>query len=281
MVWQVLVVISVLTYSVSVLLQKILLKEKKVDSVAFSIIFQLLVGSLILIFALIRGFSTPNLVPLLPNLVLMVALYGAGNIFIFKALKAIEASEFAIVFSTRPLWTVLAAIVFLGESFSLKQFLGFVGILVGIVLVSWQKEFKITRGTLLSLIAALFLGLAFANDAYIVRDFDVPSYLSLAFILPALAAWVALPTSTTGIKAILTKRLLPKLGLLGIFYAIAAITIFLAYQIGRNAAQISVLNQTSTIVTVVLAIVFLREKSRLARKFLAAMLSFLGVVLVG
>lgn len=279
--WQILVAISVLTYSVSVLLQRLLLKDNKVDSVAFSITFQLFTGVLILAYALMRGFSIPNLVPLLPNLALMIILYGVGNVCVFKALKAVEASEFTIVFVTRPLWTILAAIAFLGESFSLKQLLGTAFVLSGVALVSWQQSFKINRGILLSLVAALSFGLAFANDAFIIRNFDVPSYLSFAFILPALSVWAITPASTAKMKSMLTKNFLSKLSLLGVLYSVSAITIFLAYQVGKNAAQIATLNQTSTIVTVILAIIFLKEKAHLAKKILGSIISFVGVLLIG
>lgn len=279
--WQILLAISVITYSVSVLLQRLLLRNNKVDPVAFSIVFQLFTGVLVLMYALLRGFSFPNLVPLLPNLALMIVLYGAANILIFKALKVVEASEFAIIFAIRSLWTILAAVLFLGESFSSKQFLGTGFILSSVALVSWQKGLKLSRGTLISLVAALVSGLAFANDAFVVRNFDVPSYLVIAFFLPALAVWAVNPTSTSKLKSMLTKDFLYKLGLLGIIYAVSAVTIFSAYQVGRNAAQIAPLNQTATIVTVVLAIIFLKEKTQLARKIIGAIVSFVGVVLVG
>ena len=279
--WQILVAVSVVTYSVSVLLQRILLKDEKIDSVAFSIVFQLLTGVLILGYALMRGFSSPNLLPLLPNLALMTFLYGAGNVFIFKALKAIEASEFTIIFATRTVWIILAAVLFLSEQFSLVQLLGTGLILSSVVLVSWQKGLKLSRGVLLSLAAAACFGLAFANDAFIIRNFDVPSYLGIAFIVPALAVWMVFPKSTSKMLPMLKKSFLKKLGVLSVLYATSAITIFLAYQIGRNAAQIAPLNQTSTILTVLLAIIFLGEKSQLTRKLIGAVLSFIGIILVG
>lgn len=278
--WQLLVAISVVTNSVSVLLQKVILKDDKTDSIAFSIVFQIFTGLLILIYSLIRGFSVPNLIPLLPNLVLMTILYGAGNIFIFKALKTSEASQFTIIFATRTIWSITAAVLFLGEGFTIKQLLGTALILSSIVLVAWQDKLKFGKGTLLSLGAAAFFGLAFANDALIVRNFDVPSYMSIAFIIPALAVWAIFPKSTAKMKAMLEKEFIKKLGILGVFYAVSALTIFFAYQIGRNAAQIAPLNQTSMILTVILAIIFLKEKSQLGRKILASILSFIGVLLL-
>jgi len=100
MIWQPLVLISVLSYSVSVLLERVLLKNEKSDPIAYSVVFQLVVGLIVLAYALIKGFSVPNLYPILPNLILMTFLYGVGNILIFNSLKVGEASEFTIVFAT-------------------------------------------------------------------------------------------------------------------------------------------------------------------------------------
>jgi len=279
--WQILVAVSVVTNSVSVLLQKVMLKDDKTDSVAFSIVFQIFTGLLILIYSLIRGFSVPDLVPLFPNLILMTVLYGAGNIFIFKALKTSEASQFTIIFATRTIWSITAAVLFLGEVFTTKQLLGIMLILSSILLVTWKDKLSLGKGTLFSLSAATFFGLAFANDAFIVRNFDVPSYMAIAFIIPALAVWALFPQSTIKMKPMLEKEFLKKLGILGIFYAVSALTIFFAYQIGRNAAQIAPLNQTSMILTVMLAIVFLKERSNLGRKLLGLALSFIGILLLG
>jgi len=279
--WQILLTISVITYSVSVLLQRILLKNDKSDPIAYSIVFQLLTGILIGIYAVFMGFNTPNLVPLIPNLILMTILYGAGNVFIFSALKIIDASEFTIVFASRALWTIIGAIIFLKESFSSQQALGTILIILSVVLVSWKKQrFTFSKGFVFSILAAASFGLAFTNDAFIVNNFNVPSYLTIAFIVPSLAVWAIYPKSTVKMKPLFERQTLSKLGLLGIFYAISAITIFLAYQVGKNASQIAPLNQTATIITVVLSVIFLRERSDLLRKLLGAIVSFVGVVLI-
>lgn len=279
--WQILLSISVITYSISVLLQRVLLKNDKSDPIAYSIVFQLLTGILIGIYAVLNGFSTPNLVPLIPNLVLMTILYGAGNVFIFNALKMIDASEFTIVFASRALWTIIGAIIFLKESFSAQQSLGTFLIIASIILVSWKKQkFTFSKGFIFSILAALSFGFAFTNDAFIVNNFDVPSYLTIAFIIPSLAVWAIYPKSTVKMKPLFEKKTLMKLGLLGVFYAISSITIFLAYQVGKNASQIAPLNQTATIITVMLSVVFLKERSDLLRKLIGAIISFIGAFLV-
>ncbi|MDP2873809.1 MAG: EamA family transporter [bacterium] len=279
--WQLLLAISVSTYAVSILLQRILLKDDKSDPVAYSIVFQLVTGLVILVYALVRGFSVPNLLPILPNLILMTFLYGVGNVLIFKSLKAGEASEFTIVFATRVFWTIAAAIFFLGEAFSLRQGIGTLLIIASIILVSWKdKRFRLGKGGLSGLGAALCFGLAFANDAFILRNFDVPSYLAIAFIVPALMVWLFNPRAAKNMLPLFEKAMLKKLLVLAVLFAVSAITIFLAYQVGKNAAQIAVLGQTATIVTVLLAIVFLREKNDILKKIAGAAISLLGVILV-
>lgn len=279
--WQLLVAISVLTYSISVLLQRVLLKDDKSDPVAYSIIFQILVGVLITIYAFIHGFQIPNLMPIIPNLILMTILYGAGNVFIFNALKLIQASEFTIIFTSRSLWTIIAAVLFLGERFTTQQVFGTTLIISSVVMVTGGLKLKtLKNGHAYALLAGLAFGLAFANDAFILRNFDVPSYLSLAFIIPALAVLAIKPGSIQKMKPLLEKAKLAKLLLLGIFYAISAITVFLAYQVGRNAAQIAPLNQTSTIITVLFGIIFLKESAQLAKKLVGTIVSFIGVLLL-
>ncbi|MDP2672159.1 MAG: DMT family transporter [Candidatus Daviesbacteria bacterium] len=281
MVWQLLVAISVVTYSISIILQRLLLKDDKSDPIAYSVVFQLLTGLIIGVYALIRGFSVPDLVPLIPNLVLMILLYGAGNIFIFKALKLGEASDFTILFASRTLWIIIAAVLFLKESFTLNQTLGTFLIIASVAIVTGKtKILHPQKSHIFALLGAAVFGLAFANDAFILRNFDVPSYLFIAFVAPALTVWALNPKSTQKMKPLLQGKSLQRLGILGVIYAVSAITIFLAYQIGRNAAQIAPLNQTSTMVTVILGILLLKERDNLPKKLLGAVISFVGVLLL-
>jgi drug/metabolite transporter (DMT)-like permease len=279
--WQILLAISVVTYSISVLLQRVLLKNDKSDPIAYSIVFQLLTGILIGIYAIFKGFTLPNLIPLIPNLVLMTILYSAENVFIFSALKIIDASEFTNVFASRALWTIIGAMIFLKENFSAQQALGTILIISSVVLVSWKEQkFSFSKGFIFSVLAALSSGLAFTNDAFIVNNFDVPSYETIAFIVPALAVLAIYPKSTAKMKPLFEKKTLLKLGLLTVFYAVSAITIFLAYQIGKNASQIAPLYQTTAILIVILSVIFLKERANLITKLIGAIISFIGIILI-
>jgi drug/metabolite transporter (DMT)-like permease len=280
--WPVLVAVSVSTYALSVLLQKVILRNDKSDPVAFAIVFQALAGSLIFVGAFLHGFELPDLSRYWANVLLMVVLYGAGNIVIFHALKLIDASTFTILFASRALWTIVGALVFLGEQYTWARLVGTLLIISSIALVSWStQKIELGKGELLGLLAGVLFGAAFANDAVIVRNSDVLSYEALAFVLPAVGLLLAQPQAIRKMPHLLGGRILMKLVALSVLYGASAVTVFLAYKVGHNASQIAPLVQTTTVVTVVLSILFLKEKTALGRKSAGAIICFIGVVLVG
>ncbi len=282
MTWQILLGISIVTTSLSTILQRVLLKDVKSDPKAYAILFQLLTGVLIGIFSIIRGFTIVGLEKYAFNLIIITVLYGAGTLCIFHALKKISASEFTVIFASRALWTIITALIVLHEVFTINQIIGSFLIFISVVLVSWKvKHFKLGEGELYALAAAFLFGIAFVNDALILKKgFDVPSYLTITFILPGIAIAAFSYNSLPNIKVFLQRTLFFKMLLMCFVYAIAAITIFAAYQAGNNAAQIAPLNQTSIILTVLLGILFLGEKASLLKKLLGALLSMLGMILI-
>ena len=281
--WQLLLAISILSYAVGVLLQRVIQKDGKNDPYAFSIFFQLTIGAVIGLYAFFQGFVMPNYMDFLPNIMLMIILYAIANTLIFSSLKYLDAAAFTILFSSRALWTILAAVVFLNEPFTFKQIIGTLLIIISVIIVSAKpKKFTFKKGEIYALLAALVFGTAFANDAYIIGTYhvDVESHLFFGFVLPAIAMWILRPQATSQMKPFFTRTILLQSLALTLFYATSAITIFLAYDIAKNAAQIAPLNQTSIIIIVILSMVFLKERDNITRKILGALLSFIGVLLV-
>jgi len=281
MTWQISLIVSILSYATALLVQRVLLKDPKNDPIALSIIIPLTAGMILGVIALIKGIHFPDLSAILPNLILMMVLYGTSNILSYKALRSTEAAIFTIINTSRALWSIAAAILFLGESFSIKQFAGTLCIICSVLMVTWNgQELKLKKGEIFTLLAALAFGIEFINDAYILQRVDLYFYLPVVFTLPPLFVWTISPKATSKIKAQISHEVLWKVLLVAVLYAISAATLFLSYQLGRNAAQIASINETSTIVIVLLAVVFLRERSNIIRKFLAALIAVVGVNLV-
>lgn len=272
--WQVFLTISILAESCGRILQRVLMKDNDSDPITYAIWFQFLAGSILLILALFRGFKLPdNLVSLAPNLLLMPIFFGVTIIFIFKAIKETEASIFTILFGTRVILIVLAAVILLNNPFSLKQILGTILILISVILVSFKRErLQFRKGEVFSLLAGVFLAAGAINDAVILKRFDVATYSALGFLAPGFFIWAINPKSTKKILALPNEKVFPKIGLLGLVYSIAYLTYNFAFAASHNAAQTAAIFQVSAVLTVLLAIVLL--------KLLAATVGFAGVLLV-
>jgi drug/metabolite transporter (DMT)-like permease len=257
------------------------MRDEKSNVVAYSLMFQLICAILIGLFAFARGFVMPSIEELWFNFVLITVLYAVGTLFLFKALQNIEASESVIITSSRALWTIAVALIFLGESFDLVKTIGVILILGSIVLVSLKREvIRFNKGILYALSSAFCYGVAFANDTFILRQSDALSYATLAFLFPGLFTLAIKPRILTEMKTLLNKPVLSRMVLLGLFYSTSAVTIYLAYQRGGTASQLAPISQSVVILTFLLAAIFLSERSQLLRKFAGAITATIGVLLL-
>lgn len=280
--WQLLILLSVLTYSVSVLLQRVLVREDKTDPVAFAITFQVIVGIIVGIFSyLTQDMSIPSLRPIWGNFVLMLALYSAGNIFLFTALQKIEASKFTIFFSSRALVTVFASSVFLGEKLNIGQWVGAACIFAGIYLVTGKiSRVNFSKFELFAFCAAVAFGLANTNDRILLKSFHVYPYVFLGFLLPSILMTIAYPSSVKHMNNFFGKKIFWKLLVLCSIYATGALLFFVALQKAPNSSQVATINLTSVIVIVLLSIIFLKEHTDWLKKIIGAVLSFIGLLLL-
>lgn len=244
--WLVLILLSVLFNAVAVVLQRVVLREQNSDPVAYSIVFQLITGSIIGAFGWVTGNLQfpPDITKILLFMGLMIVLYGFGNVFIFQALKAIEASKFTILFATRALFTILASTLFLNESLNATQWIG----------------------------ALLIL--------YILTMFPLYTFVLLAFVLPALMMWMVNVGRTQKIFELFHKTHLIRICGMAVVYTVSAILFFSSLQIAPNSSQVITINLTSVAVTVLLAVVFLGERNYLFRKLFGAALCFIGLLMV-
>lgn len=282
--WQGFILISVTLYSISVILQKKILRDEENNPVAFSIFFQILTGMVIFVIGLLTsemGFPS-NLSSLLGNLILMMILYGLSNVLIFKSLKETEASKFTIIFSTRTFFTVLASSIFLGEMLNGRQFLGTLLIFLSVIIITLKsKKISITRGDFMALFAAAGFGFAITNDRFLIQNFILYSYLSISFIAPGIFTAMIYPKDAMEIKKLLKFEPLKRIGVLSVIYAFSAITFFAGLKMSSNSSQVASVNMTSVIVTVFLSIILLKERDNLAKKILAVFICFGGLLLVG
>lgn len=281
MTWLLYTLAGVFFFAIFYILSRTFLKEKNSDPIIYAIVFNLVCAVLIATVALKNGFLLPDFHRYALNLGLMTILYTGSQILVFKASKVIEASEFIIFSSTRALWTILVALLFLGEPFNLSKIVGTILILFSVVFVSLKKKgIKLQKGHWYAFGAAFCIGVGLANDAYILRTSDAFTYGALAFILPGILTMLVSPSSTMKLKNYLNIKLISKILLLSVFYCIGFISIYIAYQKGGAASQIAPIGQSVVVLTVLLAALFLKERDNLLKKIIAAIIVSIGVLLL-
>lgn len=279
--WYFFLTLAIIVAAISTVVSRAVAAKKNFDPIAFSIFFQLVAGIAVAVFAVYKGIDFNGYDKIWPNLVLMAFLFAYTNVFKFKALKEIDASKYAVIFQFNTLIPVIAAVLLLGEKVNIWQGFGVAAILAGVILVTDGKiDLKREKGEVFAILTAIFMGSAIANDFFILKTVSVYTYVALAFLAPALLLAIIYPKSIKNIKNFTKKENLYSSSVAGIFYGLAAILIYTAFKIGNNAAQIAPLFQLTTILTVVLGIIFLKERENLLKKLLGAVLSFIGVILI-
>lgn len=281
MTWQLLTLISVLSLSFSVILQRTLLHKYKTNPYAYAIVFQAIVGLLLFIPAVIGGFTLQGLQNYLIPAAISVLCFGIGHICYAKTLQRIEASSFSVLFATQAVWTTLLGVFLLQENLTAIQILGAVIIFVSVAVLAKNFRALFTeRGTLLGLLTGLLFGVAIYFWSYVGRYVDGASWAAISFIATSLVVVLVHPRALMSITPLLKLPVISRLLLLGIFYGLGSFTMLLAYTYG-SFAVISPLRQTSIIVTVLLALALLPiERNRIRKKLLAAALCMVGVVLI-
>lgn len=272
---------SVVTTAVANLLQRAIMRKNDSDAFGTAIIFQFATAILTGIFAMWNGFVLPPIGEYFWNFPAATLLWGLGSLSLFKANQLLESSEIAIISSLGVVVTIVSSLLFLGESFNIAKTVGTVLILSSIFLVTEKKEkFSFKKGTVYALVTALFYGLAVTNDAFILRTYDAVSYTSVISFLPGVLLLALRPRAITTFRRLKDMKFTKNMTSLAIFYSAQAVAYYLALHVGANASQLAPIYKSNIILTVLLAIVFLKEKERITLKLFSAALVTAGVLLI-
>lgn len=280
--WQILLIFSVLFLSLNGLFHRSLLKDDDSDPKAQAIIFLSLGGILTVFIALFSGklnlgFSTS----LTANLLAIAVFATIAYVLKYHGFKLISASEVVILGATSKLWNVVGAYFFLHETITLQKILGAIIILVGVAITMYiDKKFRLNKGTLFVLLAGVIWGFVDINGFYILQNMDALNYQIYFYLLPVLALILVSPSTVKKLNYYFRVDRAIKITLLSLFDTLGLLTLFLAYQAGGQASVIGPLSNAKIIVTVILAMVFLKERDHLTNKLIGAIVTALGVVLL-
>ncbi len=282
--WLTLALISVTTLSIATLLERVLLKDDNNDSIGYAIVFQLLLGLIILCFALsTTGFKTP--IYSIGNVIrygISALLWTGSTVFGFQAMMRLNAGEVTILRSSGVIISIIFSVIFLNEVIDNELIIGTILVLFSVGLLYMQDmNLSSRRGIGFALLSATCAGIAVVNDVILLKNYDVLSYVSIMSFLPGIVLIVLFPRAMKSLKGLTQSNKLLTISVFTFFYALQAVSYYLSYQNGGKISHLSPIIQSSILLTVLLSAFFLKETKYIKRKIIAGIMVTIGVILLG
>lgn len=258
---------------------KIATKNSKNDG-ALTILLQLLGGICVLIFIPFFKIQFPTNISTYIYLGIAIIFYAIADRVNTTARRGLEVSLYSILGQLSTVFVIIWGILFFKEEIIIKKLFGAILILFGNIMVLYKKgKFEWNKYILFSLLGNLALSIGISVDVGISDQFNMPIYVALTLIVPALLILLIERVKIKDViaefkdgnkKAILT---------VGLSWGIMIITMLRAYQYG-TVTTIAPLCSLTTILNVFVAYFALKEKDSIVKKLLAATIVILGILLI-
>lgn len=214
---------------------------------------------------------------------LILAFVAATYLFYFYAVSMENISLAGTILATYPAATVFFSIIFLGERLTTNQLFFSLIILLGVVLIGLPEKlrgFKLEKWFVFAVLVSLLVGFADFLAKGVVNQTAMGDY----FMLYAMATIPGLLLAYfVDKKGRVWPRLKGKFWLLALMGALGMevgnVFFFTAFSKGP-ASLVSPFVSSYQVITVILAIIFLKEKLRKVQA-LGVALAVLGIILIG
>lgn len=247
---------------------------------AFSVIFGLSAAICSLLLFTIEPFSMrPVEIPLLLLTIISTILYAIYDRTQFYARKYLEASRISVIWKLSTFVSVLIAILFLKEDITIIKICAVLLILLGNILVLYNnKRVATDRGLVFAFVATFSVGIALVLDKKASAGFALPVYSAIIFFVPALYNQLFPLIPVKDLKRELQLASWKITALAGI-NVLTYYFILKAYTLG-DASSVIPVSSSDTILAVLLAILFLKERTHMKIKIIAALCAFVGIILI-
>lgn len=206
--------------------------------------------------------------------------YAINNFMIANVRKNLEASTVGILQQSHTVLMTLAGFVLFGEQVTLFKIIGILMIVGGNVLMFWQqkktKEMKYVWMGLLAYACNVAAGLI---DVGYSGDFNLPFYAAFLYIIPALFIFIGSRIRIVDIIKEYKRANKRNYFITGFCWGIGYFVLLIAYSMGE-VSVVAPLASLSVFSNVIVGYFWLKEKDRLAKKIIAAILAILGIVFI-
>lgn len=276
MLWFVFAILASLCWGVAQVLVK---KGFEHTSPLFNNFLGMIFGCLIFIpFSLIGGVNWA----LIPKIIFFVFLAAGSTMIYYYAVEKGEISLTGTLISAYPIITILLSSIFLGETTDIFQKIAILLIIVGSFFVSKPAKFsfKFESWVVWASITVIFAGFGDFMGKLALSKSDVHTFM-FVFALGYIASMIFLyivDKKERNFPKMNQRKMIPTLS--GTFLMeIGTLFVYLAFSLGK-ASLVSPVSSSFAAVTVILAVIFLREKLT-KTQVIGIILAVLGIILIG
>lgn len=247
---------------------------------ALTILLQMTAGVVALLLCPLFGFKFPTDISVYIMLAISIVFYAITDRVNTTVRSGIEASTFSMLKQLSTTFMIFAGLIFFKEEFILTKFIGAMLIIFSNVIIFYKKgKFEFNKYILLGILGNTSFTVALFLDVNISDNFNLPFYVALTLIIPALLIMIFERIKPSEIKNEFVNGNKKAILITAISWGFSIIVQLRAYQLG-NVTVIAPLCALTVMTNVIVGYLFLNEKDNLLRKIISAILIIISILLI-
>ena len=277
--WLIFVIIYIILYVIFTQTYKLATHNCKNDG-ALTVLLQIIGGFTTLLLSLFFKYTFPSDIKIYILLIIACVFYAISDRLNTTVRKGIEASTFGIINQLSSVFMIGAGFLFFKEKFIVTKLIGAVLIILSNILMFYKKgSTKFNKYILLGILANLSFSIALFLDVNISSQFNLALYVSITLMTPIIFISLLEKIKIKDIKNAYKNGNNIAIISTGIVWGLMIFFQLNAYKYG-NVTTVAPLCALTVIGNVIIGYIFMKERDNLIKKFIAAVLIVISVILI-
>jgi len=255
---------------------KLALKTVRKDGAAV-IILQLIAGISLLIWTPVFKMVFPTDIRTYAFLLLAIIFYALNDRLQTTVRKNLEVSVFSVINQLSNVFIIIIGLTIFHESFIITKLIGAGLILLGNMYLFYKKgKLELNKYVVLAIIANMSFAIAMSTDIGISALFNLPIYISITLIVPAILIMLAEKISSSTIIDEYKNANKKYFYTTGVAWGLTILFSLRSFQFGQ-VTTIVPLSSTAVLLNVIIAYFLLKERGHLLKKIISALIVMAGI----
>lgn len=254
--------------------------KKLTKAGALTVLLEFMAGIIVLLLCPFFEIKFPTDIKVYISLGFAIIFYAITDRLNTTVRKEIEVSTFSILKQISTVFMIVAGILFFKEPFLWNKIIGATLIIFSNILIFYRRgKFKFDKYVLLGVLSNLSFSIAMFLDVSISNNFNLPIYVSITLIVPAILIFIFDRIKFSEIKTEFKNGNKKAMIITSITWGLSIFSQLRAYQLG-NVTIVAPLCALTVILNVIVGYLFLKERDNLLRKIIAAVLIIISIILI-